>query len=142
MEELSSVGHDEAPSHALRIIVTAKGRDVADLKVQRARMIVPPSDTTYGLKAKCGYWFELRDERGKVLYRRILSEPVDSVEAPSGDPERSLMRATVEDREQVIVLLVPDLERARSLNYCASPHGDPKDLWSFEMDDLRKRGAN
>jgi hypothetical protein len=85
-----------------------------------------PSDPVYDYQGQSGSWFEVRDETGRVLYRRILHDvmPAD-MEAPSGDPERPFTRVKA-DRRGTFVLTMPNLSRAESIVLFASPDDDPR----------------
>ncbi|MEZ6064082.1 MAG: hypothetical protein R3C19_27365 [Planctomycetaceae bacterium] len=121
MVESFGVEQDVAPTHAFRVTVETKGFERGETSVQRVRMVVPPSDPTYGLEGSRGCWCELRDRSDRVLYRRFMHESLRSVEVPSGDPARPLMRIDAKEPAGVVVLLVPDLDQAHRLCFATVP---------------------
>jgi hypothetical protein len=89
-------------------------------------MLTPPSDLTDGYQGQSGFWFELRDANDRVLYRRILHNPIRShIEAPSGDPARPFMQVRKPQTKGIFELLAPELAGARTLVIFASPPADP-----------------
>jgi hypothetical protein len=67
-----------------------------------------------------GYWIELRDGRGRPLYRRVLYDPLGtSLEAPTEDG--SWTRVTVEQPSNLFSVVVPNLPNARSVALVGSP---------------------
>jgi hypothetical protein len=52
------------------------GSNVHLERKERLRMVVPGSDPTEGYEGNTGYWIELRDASGKVVYRTILHNPM------------------------------------------------------------------
>lgn len=57
-----------------------------------------------------GFWYELRDASGDVLYRRILESPFNAVEVFEEDG--TVHREGSTTREVMVDVLVPDLEGA------------------------------
>lgn len=87
-------------------------------------MRTPPSDDLGPMPESTGFWVELQDSSGRVLYRRITESPIRfSVEVRSDDPERPLERRAVEEPRGTFTLLVPDLPAAGSIVLFASRQG-------------------
>ena len=81
------------PNRALRLIFSYKGSKATLESRQEIAMTVPPSDRTYEYEQQSGFWFELRDAQDRVLYRRVMRNPMEEeLEAPSGDPSRPFTR--------------------------------------------------
>ncbi len=138
MAEVFGVQQDVAATHAFRVTLQTKGAQIVDRTVQHVRMVVPPSDPTYGLEGSRGCWCEVRDKSDRVLYRRIIHDTLRSVEVPSGDPKRPLMQVDVKEPAADVVLLIPDLDAAQTVCFCDSEEGRAKDLWTFEIRELRE----
>jgi hypothetical protein len=85
-------------------------------------MTTPGSDAVHDYRGQTGSWFELRDADERVLYRRVIHNPLRfDREAPSGDPGRPFTRVPVEQPEGIFVLVVPDLAGAEVLALFATP---------------------
>ena len=85
-----------------------------------------------------GYWLELRNARGRPIYRRILHDPFrTSVEAPT---ETGWTRARSMRRDGVFYVLVPLLGSAATVVLVGSPLSNPvgraRQLAKFQL----KRG--
>lgn len=68
-----------------------------------------------------GYWIELRDEGDEVLAHRLLAVPLNSVEVHSPDGRIERRFGTVEDRDLLFEVLLPDDEAARSAALMGPP---------------------
>jgi hypothetical protein len=89
-------------------------------------MSVPPSDRTSGYQGQSGFWFEVRDGAGHVLYRRVVHTPIRThVEAPANDPSRPLSQVKATQLKGSFELVAPLLDQARTLAIFASPADDP-----------------
>jgi hypothetical protein len=126
---------------ALRLGFTYQGGRVRLSSRQRVEVTTPPSDPTTGYGGESGFWYELRDADGRVLYRRVAESPIRfTVEVPVDDDlgASELARVPVPEPEGVFTLLVPDLEEARTLALVSSPL-DPSvtdaatDLATFDL---------
>ena len=61
-----------------------------------------PSDPIDPYTGRSGFWVELRDDRERVVYRRIIRSPIaNEQEAPSGDPSRPFTRVASESDEGI-----------------------------------------
>ncbi len=110
------------PGRALRLIFSYKGNRARLESQQAVEMMVPPSHPTHDYGKQSGFWFELRDAKDRVLYRRAMHDPIQTeMEAPSGDPKRPFTRVPVQDPQGTFAILVPALEAAHSVLVCASP---------------------
>jgi hypothetical protein len=126
------------PTHALRVILRFKGTELVDARAQRVEMQTPPSDPISDLARHVGSWFDLSDANARVLYRRTIAEPLQSVEAPTADSDQTVVRKTVEDLRKSVVLLMPDLGSGSRLLVVRQPPGQrqPRQEWSFNLADL------
>src|SRR5437016_3866771 len=63
-------------NHVHRLTFEYDGPAVRLVKRQRLEMLAPPSDPLTGYEGQSGFWFELQDAAGRVLYRRVLHHPL------------------------------------------------------------------
>jgi hypothetical protein len=69
-----------------------------------------------GGRPVAGFWYEVVDEDGRALYRRVLRNPTEqAVEVPAADG--GLQRVDVDRPEVVFDVLVPDLPEVRDLAF-------------------------
>lgn len=94
------------------------GRDGLALRSVRRLAMRAPAGARGGRaeNASPGRFVELRDARGAALYRRHIDHIIpDSMEFPTGDPERPLARGRPPTRACILPILVPATKGARSL---------------------------
>ena len=112
----------QRPSRALRLIFSYKGGETRLESQQEVEMMALPSDPIDVYASRSGFWAELRDDRERVIYRRIFRSPIaNEHEAPSGDPSRPFTRVASESDEGTFVVVVPQIEEAQALILCESP---------------------
>ncbi len=110
---------------ALRLMLEYRGAEFRLTSRQEVEMVTPPSDPTDEYEGQSGAWLELRDARERVIYRRIIRNPLGSnVEAPSGDPKRPFTNVRVDRPSGALVLVVPDLPDAVTFRLLASVEPD------------------
>lgn len=110
---------------ALRLMFAYEGRKVSLESAQPVAMRVPPSDRTDEYEKHSGTWIEVRDNRDRVLYRKVLHDPMPaSLEVPSGDPVRTFTRVAAKTSGTFSVV-VPELPDGTTLHLWASPQGEP-----------------
>jgi hypothetical protein len=122
---------DVASTRALRLILTYRGGDVSLEDVVFVAKRLPPSDELPegGQEGELsGFWYELRDRAGEVLYRQIIGSPIiDAWVEPAEESrsEGSVWRriAAVPDAK-TFALLVPDLSNGDSVVLFSSPLDD------------------
>ncbi len=116
----------QRPNRALRLIFSYKGSKPTLESRQEIEMTVPPSDRTYEYEQQSGFWVELRDLDDRVIYRRVMRNPMETErEAPSGDPKRPFTRVSPQNPQGTFAVLVPYVDSAEALVLCASPAGNP-----------------
>src|SRR5262245_17144800 len=105
-------------SQTLRLTFAYDGDDVKLLRTQRVAMITPPSVTAAPEKGQSGYWFEVRDAKGALLYHRAVHDPIRTdVEVFSDDAKQTITRVPVARPRGQFTLLVPDLPNAHSFHF-------------------------
>jgi len=132
------------PPQALRLTMTYEGTQIRIAGSERIAMIVPATIATPPEPRQTGYWFEIRDDAGRIVYHRPLHQPiVIDAEAFSPDPKQSITRVPSARREGQFTVLIPDIPDARTFEL----HGpaDPTrpglvsgTLLSADVDTLRR----
>lgn len=106
----------------LRLTFSYEGSDVRLVSLQSVEMVPLPSDPVYAQEPRTGFWYEVRDTKGRTLYRRATQNPIKfAAEVRSDDPERPLMWQKVSEPKGSFVLLMPDLKEAQTLVLFSSP---------------------
>ena len=111
----------EPRRNALRLTFRYVGTEIRVVSEQRVEMVTPFSDRLDEYEGHSGAWLELRDAHERVIYRRVIRNPIDTyVEAPSGDPNRPFTHVPKDPPEGIFVLVTPDLPEAVSLHLFAT----------------------
>jgi len=129
----------------LRALFTYRGKTLAFAGSTRVDMIAPPAVTAPPEKDHSGYWFEVRDADGTLLYHRVLHDPIRiDVEVFADDPKQTITRIPIAEPRGEFEVLVPDVPAARTFVLWGPPP-DARDqavpsrvLLSVDFDDLRK----
>ncbi|MBZ5512246.1 MAG: hypothetical protein LAN70_13910 [Acidobacteriia bacterium] len=100
-------------THSLRVTISLASGTVKVLKAMRVAMRAvapPPSPPT---EDSSGYWFEIRDKNGKLLYYRPLphGDP-ESIEVFDDQKRGTIRRIPATKPERKIELIVPDFPDA------------------------------
>ena len=110
------------PCPVARVRVRREGNDWSvDQIVRVPSMTLPASVDLPDPRGRslAGFWFELRNGKGEVLYRRALYGPAEpGLEVPGDDGQPH--RVTVDRPEVIYELLVPDLDDGRELQLFSS----------------------
>jgi hypothetical protein len=101
---------------ALRLTFEFDSQEMTLKSVRRLEMRVPPGQSARDMaRPLAGHFVEVRAETGAALYRRSISGLIpDMVEYRTGDPARPFGRA-VAIRKRSMSVLVPALEKGRSV---------------------------
>ena len=109
-------------SHTLRLTLSYEGSNVRLVSRQRVEMVSPQSDAAASRQGQPGFWYEVRDEKDRTLYRRVVQNPLRfAAEIRSDDPEWPLSWQEVRHPRGDFVLLMPDLDAAHALVLFSSP---------------------
>jgi hypothetical protein len=114
-------------SHAptLRLVFAYEGATLRLIARQAVDAVPPPSDPPRVGEGRTGFWCELRDAQGSVLYSRVMQSPMrEAVEVRSDDADRPLAWVKRPGARGQFTLLVPRHERARYVVF----HGSPDDI--------------
>lgn len=109
-----------AQSRAVRFTIGYDGPTLRVLDRSTVEMATPPSDPVRGYEGQSGFWYELHDAKGGILYRRIVANPIQ-FDVEVHDLETGSRRVPVAKPRGVFVVLVPDLPDADSLVLVSSP---------------------
>jgi hypothetical protein len=101
------------PRGALRLTFAYTGDEVTIVSQQHVDMLAPAGEAARIEPGQPGFWVELRDERGEVLYQQTLHHPVRH-EAEVFSPEGSITTVPVEPTGTFQVV-VPDLPHASAV---------------------------
>jgi hypothetical protein len=89
---------------------------------QRVDMVAPPGEPEPVPRRAAGFWVELRDQRGRRLYQRVVHQPlrfeVEIFPERRGD---AITRRAVDHPRGTFSLLVPDLPDAETVVLFSSP---------------------
>lgn len=133
-------------THSLRVTLSLSLKDgkVQLLQAVRVPMRALASPPSPPAKEGSGFWFELRDAHGKVLYHRPLPDPdFASVEVFDDPKSGSIRRVPTKRSETKLDLILPDLPQAAEfVLYGAATSADvqkpSKPLDQRSMDSLRE----
>jgi hypothetical protein len=112
-------------SESIRLTCKYEGEKVIIQKQERVEMLSPASDDDINFDNVVGFWLELRDNKGKPLYRQVMQDPFRSDIEIFGDPkseEETISRSPVKNVKGHLVVTVPALPTANSIAFVrASP---------------------
>ena len=142
--EASPSPRRDAPTHALRLTFGYRGREIRLIGSQRLAMVVPPAVTPAPTRGQSGYWIELTDATGRIVYHRPLYRPIAvDAEVYAADGKQTIARVPVANPEGQFTVLVPDLAQANVVALHGPPDpGSPtepaRELLRLDVDALRK----
>ena len=142
--EIRPHGQGARPSRkTLRFTFRASGGEVRLVSLERLEMICPPMIGQHPEPGRSGgFWMELRDGRGRVLFHRLLHAPLaDSVEVHS--PDGKIQRVFGQPGDRTFEVLVPDDPDAKSIvmmgeyadptKASLAPEGGARELARFDI---------
>jgi len=108
-------------SHTLRLTFAYEGDKVSLARVQRVEMIASPSVTSLPqLGAHGGFWVEVRDTSGAVLFHRVLHNPMRQM-AEVHRLNQAVRLVTGMPGKGEFEVLVPDLPEASQVVLSGNP---------------------
>ena len=115
--EMSTV-HSAQPisyTHTLRITFAYDGPKLEIKRVQRVAMLAPAALSTSPAENQTGYWLEVRDREGAILYHRPMHDPLHRHIESFGDaPGTPMRRHPANTTKGEFDVLVPDLPGAQT----------------------------
>jgi hypothetical protein len=133
-----------SPPRALRVTFGYEGGQIRLLGVEQVAMTVPATNPVPPQPGQTGYWLEVHDAAGRLLYHRPLHDPIASdVEAFSPTPGASISRIARAAAPGRFNVLIPDAADARSLTLngplnAAQPDEPAQELIRIDVDTLRR----
>lgn len=104
------------PPQALRVTLVYDGAQVTVAGAERVAMIAPASAAAPPQRDQSGYWLEVHDAGGRLVYYRPLHQPIRiDIEAFSPDARPSITRVPVDTLTGSFTVLLPDTPDARTL---------------------------
>jgi hypothetical protein len=111
----------QEPRFALRLTYRYDGDNVSLARRERVQMIAPPAGRTPPVAGEnSGFWVELRDANGRVLYHRVLHNPIPFV-AEVHSPEGTIRAVSAPPGRGEFQVLVPDLPDGAAAVLYGSP---------------------
>ena len=109
-------------AQTLRLTFSYEGGTVRLVSQRSVEMITPPTSPTPIHEGQSGFWYELRDRSGRILYQRAQHNPI-RVEAevfPENQTE-PIRRVPIRHPHGTFDLLVPDLDEGDTVVLYNSP---------------------
>lgn len=134
-------------THSLRVLLTIARGQVQILRVTRVAMRALAAPSHPPQENSAGYWFEIRDTEGKLLYHRPFPHgDVESIEVFDDPDGGTIRRVPATDAERKVELIVPDLATSSEITVhgprTAAERTRPSAmLVRYSMADLRKRAS-
>lgn len=132
------------PPQALRLTLAYEGTQIRITGSERVAMIVPAATTAPPQADQTGYWLEVHDDAGRIVYHRPLHQPIAiDTEAFSPDRAQSITRVPATPRAGQFTVLIPDVPGARTFELHgpadpAQPEFATGTLLRADIDALRK----
>jgi hypothetical protein len=118
----------DVPASTLRLTFSYEGARLDLESRQEVEMTPLASDTDVeeggeaGRRAEIGVRLDVVDREGRVLYRRVSRHLIpESIELPTGDPERPIARQSIQQDRGTFDVVVPVLEGASDIVLYRSP---------------------
>jgi hypothetical protein len=107
------------PAHgppAIRLVFAYENESITLVRKENVEASVSESDPIYGYTGEQGSWVEVLDKQDRCIFRRLLSNPIQSdVEGPSDEPGHPLTMRSTSNLTGVFVVLVPDMKDGQTL---------------------------
>jgi hypothetical protein len=126
------------PDHTWRLAFAYDGDKVDLVRAERIEMIAPPVVTPPPEANAGGFWLEVRDKQGNLIYHRPLYNPLRRHVEHFGDKAGDQMqRTSPESQRGEFDVLVPDLPDGAQF----SVHGAPVTPTAAEPNPSRRSTA-
>jgi hypothetical protein len=135
-------------THSLRLTFAYSDGDIRLAGTERVAMIAPAETTARPAGDQAGYWVEVRDSRGDLLYHRPLHDPTrESIEVFGEEPDEPIYRVDNPKHKGEFDVLVPDLPHAAEFSLhgpepkTKDRYGPSKELLKHDFATLRRAGG-
>jgi hypothetical protein len=128
----------------LRVTIAYDGERLSVQSVQRVAMITPPAVTPPPREGAAGFWFEVRDANGQLLFHRVLHDPMPQDLESFSEDGQTITRHPRPRERGTFEVLVPDVPGAQSFALwgAVTPPGlapaRSRPLVTTSFDDLRR----
>lgn len=113
---------DLPSNQAVRVTLSYHGNELRLVSRKVLSMRTPPSAPLEIPEKQAGFWFQVEDANGHLLYRGVMQNPIQfDTETPSDDPERPLKRVPLSEPRGTFFLLIPLLREAHTVCIFSSP---------------------
>lgn len=113
-------------SHTLRVTFAYDEDKLHIVSVKRVAMRAPAPATPAPQEGQSGYWLEVRDANGALLYHRALHDPIrQDIEAFGDKPGDPIRRVPAHHPKGEFEVLIPDLPQAADFVLHGPPAGQP-----------------
>lgn len=113
-----------AAPRTLRVTIAWRGDELRVAASERVAMIAPGATTPAPREGQSGYWLEVRDAGGTLVFHRPLHNPIRrDAEVYSAFDRQTIARVPLADSEGEFEVLVPDAPEARVLRLYGPPPG-------------------
>jgi hypothetical protein len=107
---------------SIRVTLATDGRAVRVVRTQRVAMVAPASSPGAPSEDQAGFWIEVRDRSGALLYYRVLHNPAQThQEIFSPEPDRGIRALPIEPASTEFDVVIPDIEEGAELVVRSSP---------------------
>ena len=133
-----------APAYALRLTFDYQGTAIRLTDSRRVEMMTPPVVAPAPQPGQSGYWIQVTDTAGRVVYHRSLHNPIAvDTEAYAPDRTQSITRVPLPTIEGQFTVLIPDLPGAQAFALLGpadprSPSTPARELLRLDVEALRK----
>ena len=132
-------------TYSLRVLLSFTKGEAKVLKVTRVAMRALAAPSNPPQENSSGFWFEVRDGEGKLLYHRPFPHgDLESTEVFEDPQKGAIRRVPVKDSERKIELIVPDMTASAEITVhgprVAADRMKPSAmLVRYSMENLRKQ---
>jgi hypothetical protein len=121
--EIFNRNQPEIPNRAIRLTFSYEGGRI-ELKSRKALITrTPPSASFTVHERESGFWFQVQDANGNLIYRKVMDDPIkfDIETISDQDPERPFTRIPVSKPQGIFFILVPLFHEAQTIHIFSSP---------------------
>ena len=132
-------------THSFRLTFAYVDNDIHLARTERIAMISPAAAGPPPASDQTGYWVEVSDAEGRLLYHRALHDPTRAdIEVFGDEPGEPIYRTENRARSGEFEVIVPDLPHAARVSLhgpsprARKPHGPSKERLTHDFAELRR----